>query len=84
MRDFRPRRVKRPIGVLHPGEVAVKREELDLLRRKADGHDRFVEAMREMGRRQILWQKEAKEGNDFAKGWLRALREIADLVVNRR
>lgn len=72
---------RRPIGVVWPGQKAVELKELELLRRKAAAHDRFVEALREMGRRQSIWVERAKKGDEFAKGWLRSLREIADLVV---
>lgn len=67
------------------GQVAVDRNELKTLRRKAENHDAFVETMREMGRRQVGHIEAVRRNpeNEYARGWLRCLREVADMVANR-
>lgn len=71
----------RKTGLL-PGEVPIKRTELNRLRRVQMSHDYYHRSLTILSAGTEAMRDEAARGSEFAKGWLACMRLLMSTIEN--
>jgi hypothetical protein len=72
----------RPMRGLLASEVAIKRTELEPLRRKEAAHDNYLRSLDILATGSETMREEAKKGSQFAEGWLGCLRLLHQTIAD--